>query len=458
MNLLSICDNGDILSIMRIIKIAILIIRIIVPILLIVSLALNYMNAVKSNDADMLSKANKSSIPKIIAAILVFMIPTFVHLLANLIGDDSYVHCIDIATVENINSAFETSARTSIKRAKETLTTIDYNAALSQINKIKDQDIRNALLSELESIKEYTDINQSINKLKQKYDEKLYNEVLDKINSIKDETIKQKLLKLLSEVNKTQDDTSTPTSYGDPLNVESSFKKVNDNTYPGLSGYYLYIPKNATENMPLVVIFPPNSLSGANMKSIAEAKSLDNFKGFIYIPLIASSERKDWNTSLSNAAVKKINDLVSEYKLDSSRISLTAFSSSGWYIYQTANDHRIFSAIAPISSGMGIDTIKNYYKDWEYLKTLPMKGYGEKGGPTTESGRSCANKTVSWSAKNAMCSVFEGLGKCSDCTNCEYFTYLPEVCHGEIGQYVFSIDNNNNNISDILEWMISQRK
>ena len=61
--LLDICDNADIMSILRIIKIAILIIRIIVPILLIVSLALNYMNAVKSNDADMLSKANKSSIP-----------------------------------------------------------------------------------------------------------------------------------------------------------------------------------------------------------------------------------------------------------------------------------------------------------------------------------------------------------------------------------------------------------
>ena len=169
MNLLSICDNGDILSIMRIIKIAILIIRIIVPILLIVSLALNYMNAVKSNDADMLSKANKSSIPKIIAAILVFMIPTFVHLLANLIGDDSYVHCIDIATIENINNAREKTAKTRIDKVKETLELSDYQAALSEINKIKDNDIKTAMMSDLNKIHEYVLLNQEINKLIKNY-------------------------------------------------------------------------------------------------------------------------------------------------------------------------------------------------------------------------------------------------------------------------------------------------
>jgi hypothetical protein len=107
---------------------------------------------------------------------------------------------------------------------------------------------------------------------------------------------------------------------------------------------------------------------------------------------------------------------------------------------------------------MTIDTIKTY-KDWEYLKSLPMKGYGEKGGATTESGRSCSSVgTVQWSAKYAMCSAFEGLGKCSDCNNCSNFTYLPEVCHGEITKYVFNIDSNNNNVADILEWMISQTK
>ena len=211
--------------------------------------------------------------------------------------------------------------------------------------------------------------------------------------------------------------------------------------------------------MPLIVRFPPNRLSGPSLKSIAEGTHLENLKAFIYIPLIASSERKDWNTSASKSAVSKIKDLIKEYKLDENRVSLTAFSSSGWYIYWTANEYRIFSSIVPISSGMGIDTIKSSYKDWEYLKTLPMKGYGEKGGNYTEGGKNCQNVgTVGWSAKRAMCSVFEGLGKCSDCTKCEYFTYLPEVCHGEIVKYVFNLDENHNNISDVMEWMISQKK
>ena len=147
--------------------------------------------------------------------------------------------------------------------------------------------------------------------------------------------------------------------------------KYNDNTYSTLGGYYLYIPKNATENMPLIVIFPPNSLSGKVMKNVAETLSLDNLKAFIYIPLIASSERKDWNTSASKSAVKKIKDLVNEYKLDENRISLTAFSSSGYYIYYTANEYRIFSSIVPISSGMNIDKIRgnflNKYEDKDFI-------------------------------------------------------------------------------------------
>ena len=197
--LLDICDNADIMSILRIIKIAILIIRIIVPILLIVSLALNYMNAVKSNDADMLSKANKSSIPKIIAAILVFMIPTFVHLLANLIGDDSYVHCIDIATIENINNAREKTAKTRIDKVKETLELSDYQAALSEINKIKDNDIKTAMMSDLNKIHEYVLLNQEINKLIKNYNKDKYTEILNKINNISDSAIKEKLSKKLEE-------------------------------------------------------------------------------------------------------------------------------------------------------------------------------------------------------------------------------------------------------------------
>lgn len=405
MNVLSICDNGDVLSILSIVKVAITIIRIVVPIILILSLMITYMNAVKEKDTDLLTKANKSAIPKIIAALLVFFIPTFVHMIGMIAGEESYLRCFNTATVSNINAAYESAARAALDRVKETKTQIDYNIALSKISKVRDAAVKAELLAELESI----------------------------------------------EIN---------TSLGASLNISTSFERYDDNKYSSLSGYYLYIPKDATENMPLVAVFPPNSISYTSIKGMVEAKDLSNFKAFIYIPTINSSARSDWNTNNSTDAVSKIKDLINEYKLDSSRISLTAFSSSGYYIYWTANKYRIFSAIAPISSGLSFDTITSNYEDWSYLKTLPMKGYGEKGGATTENGRNCTGVgTVDWSAKTAMCSVVEGLGKCSDClSNCSSFTYLPNVCHGEIGDYVFNIDKNNNNISDILEWMIEQKK
>ena len=46
----SICDNAEILSVIRIVKIIITIIKIVVPIILMVSLSINYLIAVKSSD------------------------------------------------------------------------------------------------------------------------------------------------------------------------------------------------------------------------------------------------------------------------------------------------------------------------------------------------------------------------------------------------------------------------
>ena len=59
MLIMGICDNASVLFIIRIIKIIITIIKVVVPIVLIVSLMINYLSAVKSNDFDALNKTNK---------------------------------------------------------------------------------------------------------------------------------------------------------------------------------------------------------------------------------------------------------------------------------------------------------------------------------------------------------------------------------------------------------------
>ena len=92
--ILNICDNGDVLSVMRIVNITVLIIKIAIPIILILSLSINYLKAVYTSDNDALVKANKQAVNKMIAAILIFFIPTFVNVLVKLgSSENGYSNC-----------------------------------------------------------------------------------------------------------------------------------------------------------------------------------------------------------------------------------------------------------------------------------------------------------------------------------------------------------------------------
>ena len=87
--IIDICDSPNVLEVMYIINIVITIIKIAVPILLIVSLMITFVKAVSSNDSDALEKAKKSSVAKVIAAILVFFIPTFVNTIVTVVSPES---------------------------------------------------------------------------------------------------------------------------------------------------------------------------------------------------------------------------------------------------------------------------------------------------------------------------------------------------------------------------------
>lgn len=156
MNIMSICDSADVLSVIRIIKIVITIIKIVVPIILIISLYLNYMNAVKSNDDNLLAAANKSAIPKIIAALLVFFIPTFVNILADVVSfnRDSYSNCISNANNEHISELIINDAKIYLALVKKSLNRADYSVAVSKIKKIKDYTVREKLSAELKQVEE----------------------------------------------------------------------------------------------------------------------------------------------------------------------------------------------------------------------------------------------------------------------------------------------------------------
>lgn len=61
MNILGICQNGDVLSVFRIINIIIMIIKVAVPILLIITGMVTLMKTIRVGDEDLLAKAKKTT-------------------------------------------------------------------------------------------------------------------------------------------------------------------------------------------------------------------------------------------------------------------------------------------------------------------------------------------------------------------------------------------------------------
>ena len=201
MYLLDVCDNGDILSVLYIIKIALTVIRIAVPIILLVSLSLNYLSAVRSNDKDAIIKANKSTVMKVIAAILVFFIPTFVSLIGEVAdpGNKTYIACLDAATPENISNAYRVQAEHYIDAAKESLKRSDYQLALTYISKVTNELDRAELEKELKEILEYIEIREMIYKVAADFNRDDYLALKKRIEAITDPDIKERLEKEMQE-------------------------------------------------------------------------------------------------------------------------------------------------------------------------------------------------------------------------------------------------------------------
>lgn len=125
--ILGICSLPETMKVMRIVNIVIWIIRISVPVLLLVTGAMLYLKTMKDNDVD-LPKANKTFIIKCIAAILIFLVPTFVNIIAKISGSNDFRECLDVSSMD-VEMAYSNMMDKYIENATNTLNRSDYNIA-----------------------------------------------------------------------------------------------------------------------------------------------------------------------------------------------------------------------------------------------------------------------------------------------------------------------------------------
>ena len=150
--ILNICEEPSVLEVFRVVKVIITIIKIVVPLILIISGSITFIRAIHDSET---SKALNIFAKKCIAAILIFLIPTFVNIIVNTVdGNSNYMDCFKYANKEGIQNAYNNRARSYVLTAKNTLNYGSYQAAVAATNKLKDESVKASLKTELKKVNE----------------------------------------------------------------------------------------------------------------------------------------------------------------------------------------------------------------------------------------------------------------------------------------------------------------
>ena len=153
----SICSEPRVLEVMRLVNIIISIVRIAVPIILILSAMIKVVRIVTNPDKEWES-SRKSIISSTIAAVLIFLMPTFISIIFNVTSSNKdYKNCLEVKTVEQINEAYNRVAEDLVSEAEKTNNPSDYYTAHSYLSNIKDDAKRKEYEDRLEVVKKRID-------------------------------------------------------------------------------------------------------------------------------------------------------------------------------------------------------------------------------------------------------------------------------------------------------------
>ena len=199
--ILSICESADVLSALRLVKIIIRLIRVLVPILLLVSLTLDFVAAMTSHDDDALNKTIRSVIPKSVAVIAIFFIPQFVSIVVGLTSSsDAYKLCLQNATVENISRAYIEEADVYMKDAEKNVSRSSLNLARRAVNRILDDDIKKEYLEKLDNLEYVIVAKEWLNRLRQSLSQSDYDKASEAISKVPFADMRAELEKELEQI------------------------------------------------------------------------------------------------------------------------------------------------------------------------------------------------------------------------------------------------------------------
>ncbi len=421
MNILSICNEPGTLNIIRIVVLLINIIKIVVPIILIVFLVIKIMGAVSKQNQEEIAKTIRSSIPNIVAAVLIFLVPTFVDIVARLSFPNSdYAKCISDINKEKINTLYEDKMSKLLSTAEESEKYSDYAAAKLYLSNIKDSKKRTDYESRLAALKELIDS---------------------------------------KEVQENETNRYADVNYSNfKWTAYYSGKGPANKYYSGVLPYLVWAPENVSDlngvSLPLIVWLHGSGELSYNIsiyeyvdRSLPKVvnnwkkSGLDNIPAIIVAPQAAGHwASKEGNRDKNLDSIKAIIESAKEiYNIDTNKIALMGHSLGARGVTEVAYEMRkkystdYFSKLVTMSGGEGIIYPSRDSEDaHSYFSTKDVKGFGE---PDTAS-----KKFYDW------------INKSDD------YRLMENADHGTVTSKAMLLDENNDGVSDLVYWMFGKNE
>ena len=409
--ILGICDSPAVLEVMLIVTKVITIIRIAVPILLIISLMIGFAKAVSNNDNDALEKAKKASVSKVIAAVLVFLIPTFVDVIVGIVNPNSeYKECLSDISSETVDKAYDNNMEKLLGSAETNKNLYDYYNAQNYLENIKDSSKKQYYQRRLEDLKKEIDYSKKVSETKSESKNGQYSKV--NYNNFK---------------------------WRYYYTNRGPISEVYSKSMP----YAIYAPENKEDlngvSLPLIIwLHGGGEIKGEDFTKVGLPKIINKWgqTNLQKIPaiIIAPHSGGEWKQDHHFEMVKQsIEWAKSYYNIDLNNVVLmghsmggrgTVFLSYGMYKKYSKN---YFSAIVSMSSNV----YKEYPEDdptsgYNYFSKMKMRCYGEARE---------VNGFYNW------------LGKANE------YIYLKNTSHGDVPYVALTTDENKDGVSDLMYWL-----